>query len=89
VADRFGFEPEVTARLAQSGARIYEMPISYHGRSYAEGKKINWKDGVAAIWFILRSNLFTRKAPAWTYPASFTWEPRSELPESTTEDVDG
>ncbi|MFP3949267.1 MAG: glycosyltransferase family 2 protein, partial [Longimicrobiales bacterium] len=51
VADRFGFEPEVTARLAQAGARIYELPISYHGRSYAEGKKINWKDGVAALWY--------------------------------------
>jgi len=48
-ADRFGFEPEVTARLAQAGARIYELPISYHGRSYAEGKKIGWRDGVSAL----------------------------------------
>lgn len=59
-ADRFGFEPEVTARLAQAGARIYEVPISYSGRTYAEGKKINWKDGVAAFWHITRFNLFTR-----------------------------
>ncbi|MBX3173572.1 MAG: glycosyltransferase family 2 protein [Gemmatimonadaceae bacterium] len=58
-ADRFGFEPEVTARLAQAGARIYEVPISYSGRTYAEGKKIGWKDGVAAFWHITKSN-FTR-----------------------------
>jgi glycosyltransferase involved in cell wall biosynthesis len=56
-ADRFGFEPEVTARLAQAGARIYEVPISYAGRTYAEGKKIGWKDGVAAFWHIVRYNL--------------------------------
>lgn len=58
-ANRFGIEPEITARLAQAGARIYELPISYDGRSYAEGKKIGWKDGVAAIWHILRYNLFS------------------------------
>lgn len=57
-ADRFGFEPEVTARLAQAGARIYEVPITYAGRTYAEGKKIGWKDGVAAFWHIVRFNLF-------------------------------
>jgi glycosyltransferase involved in cell wall biosynthesis len=57
-ADRFGFEPEITARLAQIDARIYEVPISYAGRTYAEGKKIGWKDGVAAFWHILRFNLF-------------------------------
>ena len=56
-ADRFGFEPEVTARLAQARARIYEVPISYAGRTYAEGKKIGWKDGVAAFWHIVRFNL--------------------------------
>jgi glycosyltransferase involved in cell wall biosynthesis len=56
-SDRFGFEPEVTARLAQAQARIYEVPISYAGRTYAEGKKINWKDGVAALWHIVRFNL--------------------------------
>ncbi len=64
-ADRFGIEPELTARLAQARARIYEMPISYDGRSYAEGKKIGWKDGVAAIWFIVRSNFFGPKARPW------------------------
>jgi len=56
--DRFGFEPELTARLARAEARIYELPISYAGRTYAEGKKINWRDGVAANWHILRFNLF-------------------------------
>ena len=59
-SDRFGFEPELTARLAQAQARIYEVPISYSGRTYAEGKKIGWKDGVAAFWHILRFNLITK-----------------------------
>jgi glycosyltransferase involved in cell wall biosynthesis len=58
-SDRFGFEPEVTARLAQARARIFEVPISYSGRTYAEGKKIGWKDGVAAFWHIVRFNMFT------------------------------
>jgi glycosyltransferase involved in cell wall biosynthesis len=56
-SDRFGFEPEITARLAQRDARIYEVPISYAGRTYAEGKKINWRDGVAAFWHILKFSL--------------------------------
>ncbi len=59
--DRFGFEPEITARLAQADARIYEVPISYSGRTYAEGKKINWKDGVAAFWHIVRFNVVRPK----------------------------
>ena len=52
--NRFGFEPEVTARIAGLGCRVVEIPISYAGRSYAEGKKIGWKDGVRAIWCILK-----------------------------------
>lgn len=56
-SERFGFEPEITARLAKARARIFEVPISYSGRTYAEGKKINWKDGVAAFWHILKFNL--------------------------------
>ena len=56
-SDRFGFEPEITARLAKRDARIYEVPISYAGRTYSEGKKINWKDGIAAFWHILKFNL--------------------------------
>ena len=56
-SSRFGIEPELTATVAKSKWRIYEVPISYHGRTYAEGKKIGWRDGVAAIWAILRYNL--------------------------------
>ncbi|MBI5810458.1 MAG: glycosyltransferase family 2 protein [Deltaproteobacteria bacterium] len=57
-SDRFGFEPEFTAKAAKARCRIYETSISYAGRTYEEGKKINWKDGVAAFWHILRFNLF-------------------------------
>ena len=57
-SDRFGFEPEITARLSRAKVRIFEVPISYSGRTYAEGKKIGWRDGVAAIGHILRFNLF-------------------------------
>jgi glycosyltransferase involved in cell wall biosynthesis len=64
-SDRFGFEPELTARLAQARARIYEVPISYSGRTYAEGKKIRWTDGVAALWHIVKFNLFSAKAPIY------------------------
>ena len=56
-SDRFGFEPEITARLARARARIFEVPISYAGRTYAEGKKIKWTDGAAAIWHIVKYNL--------------------------------
>ena len=56
-SDRFGFEPEITARLAHRDARIYEVPISYAGRTYAEGKKINWRDGIAAFWHILKFSI--------------------------------
>lgn len=55
--DRFGFEPEITAKLARKGLRIYEVGISYSGRTYDEGKKIGWKDGMQAIWCILKYNL--------------------------------
>jgi glycosyltransferase involved in cell wall biosynthesis len=56
--ERFGFEPEVTAKVARMGCRIYEVGISYSGRTYAEGKKIGWRDGLRALWCILRYNLF-------------------------------
>ena len=56
--DRFGFEPEITAKIAKKGCRIYEVGISYYGRTYAEGKKIGWKDGFRAIYCILKYNLF-------------------------------
>ena len=64
-ANRFGIEPELTARLAQTRARIYEVPISYAGRTYAEGKKINWKDGIAAFWHIVRANVLGPRAPLY------------------------
>jgi glycosyltransferase involved in cell wall biosynthesis len=53
-SNRFGFEPEITAKVARLGVDIFEVPISYHGRSYSEGKKINWKDGISAIYTILK-----------------------------------
>lgn len=92
-ADRFGIEPELTARLAQSGARVYELPISYDGRSYAEGKKIGWRDGVSAIWSIIKFNLFGPRAPHWHAPAVPMWEARKALdalesPPSVTEPDD-
>ncbi len=55
--DRFGFEVEITAKVARKRCRIYEVPISYHGRTYEEGKKIGWKDGVRALWCILKYRL--------------------------------
>jgi glycosyltransferase involved in cell wall biosynthesis len=64
-SNRFGFEPEFTARVAQLGCRVYEVGISYHGRTYQEGKKIGWRDGFEAIWCILKYNLFvTSRGPA-------------------------
>ena len=57
-SDRFGFEPEITAKVAKGNWRIYEVPISYAGRTYAEGKKITWRDGISTLWCILRFNLF-------------------------------
>ncbi len=57
--DRFGFEPEVTAKVAARGFRIYEVGISYHGRTYAEGKKIGWKDGIRTLWCIVKHNLWS------------------------------
>jgi hypothetical protein len=57
--NRFGFEPEITAKIAKLRCRIYEVPISYFGRDYSEGKKITWKDGVAALYFIAKYNLWS------------------------------
>jgi glycosyltransferase involved in cell wall biosynthesis len=53
-SERFGFEPEVTMKVAKKGCRVYEVPISYHGRTYAEGKKITWKDGVVALYCLIK-----------------------------------
>jgi hypothetical protein len=56
--DRFGFEPEITAKVAKLGCAIYEVGISYDGRTYKEGKKIGWRDGFRAIYAIVKYNLF-------------------------------
>ncbi|HEY7529160.1 MAG TPA: glycosyltransferase family 2 protein [Gemmatimonadota bacterium] len=58
--DRFGFEPEFTAKVARRAWRVYEVPISYSGRTYAEGKKIGWKDGVRALWCIVKYGVLRR-----------------------------
>ncbi len=78
-ANRFGIEPELTARLAQSGARIYELQISYDGRSYEEGKKIGWKDGVSALWSIFKYNVLGPKAQRWNPPAVPLWDAPDRL----------
>ena len=56
--DRFGFEPEITAKVAKLGVPIYEVGISYYGRTYAEGKKIGWRDGFRALYAIVKYNVF-------------------------------
>ena len=80
-SNRFGIEPEITAKLAKRGAIIYEVPISYHGRRYDEGKKIGWKDGVSAIWTIIKYRLIddcyepdtdTPQRQMMTYARNFT-----------------
>jgi glycosyltransferase involved in cell wall biosynthesis len=68
-SNRFGIEPEITAKLAKRGYRIFEVPIAYYGRDYWEGKKINWKDGFAALWTILRYGLLHDSA---SEPRTFT-----------------
>lgn len=77
--ERFGIEPEITAKLAQARARIYEVPISYSGRTYEEGKKIGWKDGFAAFWHIVRANYLGERPPL--YVPSVTTTPSRTSPE--------
>ncbi len=79
-AHRFGIEPELTARLAQARARIYELPISYAGRTYAEGKKISWRDGFSAFWHILKCNLAGPRPPLFRIAG----EEKPLLPQSGT-----
>lgn len=61
--DRFGFEPEITAKVSKLNVRIYEVPISYYGRTYAEGKKIGWRDGLSALRCIIKYNFFRSRWP--------------------------
>jgi SAM-dependent methyltransferase len=76
--NRFGLEPEITARLAHAGARIYEVPISYHGRTYAEGKNIGWRDGLEALWLIIKFRFFDTKPT--THPGHETLESLASSP---------
>ena len=77
-SNRFGIEPEMTAKIAKlKGVRIYEVPISYYGRTYEEGKKIGWKDGVSALWCIIKFNVFT------SYEESFKVKKEKLLKAST------
>jgi len=62
---RFGFEPEITAKVARAGCRVFEVGISYNGRTYEEGKKIGWRDGVRAVYVIVKHNLFRRNKVLW------------------------
>jgi glycosyltransferase involved in cell wall biosynthesis len=73
-SDRFGFEPEVTARVAQMRCRVYELPISYWGREYDEGKKITWRDGVAALWHIFKFNVLDRMPAVSRGPQEAAWQ---------------
>jgi glycosyltransferase involved in cell wall biosynthesis len=77
VSNRFGIEPEMTAKISKlQELRIYEVPISYYGRTYAEGKKIGWKDGFSALWCIIKFNLFTSLSDSF-----------SKAPESIMEEL--
>jgi glycosyltransferase involved in cell wall biosynthesis len=83
--NRFGFEPEVTAKVAQAGYRLFEVGISYNGRTYEQGKKIGWRDGVRAIYVIIKHNLFRRKKAAWkSYTQESTSSKRSKVRTITT-----
>ena len=83
--DRFGFEPEITAKVARSGCRVFEVGISYNGRTYEEGKKIGWQDGVRAIYAILKYNLFHRSKHIWKQNTpAVTSLPHSKVPPATT-----
>jgi glycosyltransferase involved in cell wall biosynthesis len=63
--NRFGFEPEITAKVAQARCRVFEVGISYNGRTYEEGKKIGWRDGIRAVYVILKYNLFRKNKASW------------------------
>jgi glycosyltransferase involved in cell wall biosynthesis len=63
--NRFGVEPEITAKVAKAGSRVFEVGISYNGRTYEEGKKIGWRDGVRAVYVIVKYNLFRRNTGSW------------------------
>jgi glycosyltransferase involved in cell wall biosynthesis len=78
--DRFGFEPEVTAKVARAGWRVYEVGISYNGRTYAEGKKIGWRDGVRAVWCILKFSATGERLRALAGVGAATVPPAAPAP---------
>lgn len=84
--NRFGFEPEITAKVAKSGCRVFEVGISYNGRTYDEGKKIKWQDGFRAIYAIIKYNVFRRRTrdPWRANTPGVISLPRSKAPSSTT-----
>ena len=85
--NRFGFEPEVIAKVAKARARIFEVGISYNGRTYEEGKKIGWRDGVRAIYVIVKYNLFRRNKGSWkgnTQESTFAKRSRAHTTTTTT-----
>jgi glycosyltransferase involved in cell wall biosynthesis len=84
--NRFGFEPEVTVKIAKMKVRIYEVGISYYGRTYEEGKKIGWKDGVKALWCILKYSILTRRVVYRPTQQSSTQAAASESPFSAARD---
>lgn len=77
--DRFGFEPEITAKVARGRWRVYEVPVSYNGRTYAEGKKITWKDAIRGAWCSFRYAAFVRDPKAYSLPRAKTYWPQGSL----------
>jgi glycosyltransferase involved in cell wall biosynthesis len=83
--DRFGFEPEITAKVAKRGCRIFEVGISYNGRTYEQGKKIGWRDGLKALYAIVKYNLFSESKAGWkANTPDATFSDRSKPPATTT-----
>ena len=83
--DRFGFEPEITAKVAGSGCRVFEVGISYNGRTYEEGKKIGWRDGFRALYVIVKYNVFKRNKRSWkSNTRESISSKRSKAPTTTT-----
>ena len=88
-SDRFGFEIEVTAKICKLKCRMFEVPISYYGRTYEQGKKIGARDGVAAIWYLIKYNLFGGLRDSYrTLPALVDRESKT-APEPATKSVAG
>ena len=81
---RFGVEPEIVAKVAQARCRVFEVGISYNGRTYEEGKKIGWRDGVRAIYVIVKYNIFRRKKGLWSNTQESTSSKRSKARTTTT-----